>query len=191
MNKYHYNLNLPIDFHPSKLDTSVNQFPFYPLNLLDTEFKNWFHQFGIEIGHGQLFVLDPLRKSSYEIHVDESIDIPLIKLNYVYCDTPHIMNWYEVKTGKQPRKFVPPPDSTYGYSSLECAPEDCNLVYSAQVGQPGLVNTSVFHNVSTVTSTRYCYSFVLIKKGSNVQHPSSRVTWNEAVEIFKDYIVKE
>jgi hypothetical protein len=100
------------------------------------------------------------------------------------------MNWYEIKSGKHPKKFIPPADSTYGATSLECATEDCDLVYSAQVGQPGLVNASVFHNVSTVLSKRHCYSFVLIKKGTNPLYPSSRVTWEDAVKIFKDYIVE-
>jgi hypothetical protein len=191
VNKYHYNLNLPVKFVPTELDTSINQFPQYPLYLLDEEFKNWFHQFGIEIGNGQLFVLDPNRKSSYEIHVDESLDIPLVKLNYVFCDAPSVMNWYEVKTGRQIKKLVLPDGSEYGDLALECAPEDCELVYSAHIGQPSLINASVLHTVATVTSKRYCYAFVLIKKGTDVHDSNSRVTWEEAVNIFKDYMVNE
>jgi hypothetical protein len=182
MNQYHYYLNLPVEFKPDPVDMSTTHHALYPLDRLTKEFAEWFWQFNIAIGHGEQFLLQPGKQDFHIIHTDDFGTDPIVKLNYVYCDTPHSMNWYELKPGIELTKAYSPAGTPYG----ACTLEECNKVYSAQCGQPSLVNVMELHDVSKVSSPRTCYSLVLIHR----RNPPKRLSWVEAVEIFKDYIVE-
>lgn len=179
-NPYHYYLNLPIKFNPNPVDMQGGHHRLYPLDRLEKEFADWFIQHGVRIGHGEQFELSPTGVRKHIIHTDDFGDADIVKLNYVYCDTPHSMNWFELKDGVELTKAFSPAGTPYG----ACEPEDCKLVHSAQVGQPSLVNVMKLHDVSNVSSTRICYSFVLIHS-----HKRDKLTWDEAYEVFKDFIV--
>lgn len=181
-NNYHYQLDLPVNYVPKYLDDCKGH-SVYPLELLDDEFVNWFRQFDIGIGHGEEFILDPEGIASHIIHIDGKPDQKLIKLNYVYCDTPHVMNWYKIKEGRNLRNHITKAGTPY----LMCEKDDCELVHSAQVGKPSLVNVSELHDVSTVHSMRYCFSFVLTKLKNGI--PVGLLTWEEAEQAFEPFMV--
>ncbi len=181
-NPYHYYLDLPVKFIPNPVDMTGLYHTIYPIDRLNQEFKEWFWKLDLIVGHGEQFLLEPGSRDFHIIHTDGFGKIPIVKLNYVYCDTPHLMNWYKTKPGVRLDEKTSPANTPYG----ECDPNDCDLVYSAQCGRPSLVNVMELHDVSKVTSRRECYSFVLFHK----RNPPNDVTWDEATEIFQDYIVE-
>lgn len=178
-NHYHYYLDIPVEFKPNPVDMNGGHHRLYPIDRLEEEFANWFVERGIRIGHGEQFELSPSGVKKHIIHTDDFGTDPIVKLNYAFCDTPHLMNWYKLKHGVELTKAFSPAGTPYG----ACTPEECELVYSAQVGKPSLVNVMELHDVSEVSSKRICYSFVLIHSDKPV-----RLTWEEATEILKDYI---
>jgi hypothetical protein len=99
-------------------------------------------------------------------------------MNFVYSDTPSTMNWFEYKNADLLENFTTPIGTGY----ITTPRDNCELVYSAEVGQPSLVNTGMLHDISPVAGPRWCFSFPLW------QH-EQRLTWDRAVDIFKDYIV--
>ena len=181
-NPYHYQLDLPVEFVPHSVDMTGLYHTVYPINRLNQEFKEWFWKLDLVIGHGEQFLLQPNARDFHIIHTDGFGAIPIVKLNYVYCDTPHLMNWYKRKPGIELSKKVSPANTPYG----ECDPENCELVYSAQCGKPSLVNVMELHDVSKVSSPRVCYSFVLFHR----RPAPNNLSWSEAEEIFQDYIVE-
>lgn len=183
MNNYHYYLKLPVEFKPDPVDMSSTHHALYPLDRLNKEFREWFWQFDLDVGHGEQFLLAPGRQDFHIIHTDDFGVDPIVKLNYVYCDTPHLMNWYELNPGVELTKAYSPAGTPYG----TCTVDECQKVYSIQCGQPSLVNVMELHDVTKVSSPRTCYSLVLIHR----RRPPNRLSWQEAVEKFKDYIVQD
>lgn len=180
MNEYHYHLKLPVKFNPKPVNMEGGHHRLYPIDRLEQEFANWFIKQGVRIGHGEQFELSPNGVSKHIIHTDDFDNKPIVKLNYVYCDTPHLMNWYKLKPGVQVTTAFSPAGTPYS----SCTENECDLVYSAQVGQPSLVNVMELHDVSNVFSTRICYSFVLAHADKPV-----RLNWEEATYLLKDFIV--
>lgn len=181
-NPYHYHLDLPVEFIPNSVDMTGLYHTVYPIDRLNQEFKEWFWKLDLVIGHGEQFLLQPDARDFHIIHTDGFGVTPIVKLNYVYCDTPHLMNWYKRKPGIELSKKVSPANTPYG----ECDPENCELVYSAQCGKPSLVNVMELHDVSKVSSSRVCYSFVLFHR----RPAPNNLSWSEAEKIFQDYIVE-
>jgi hypothetical protein len=182
-NNYHYKLSFPVDFIPTYLegDTFRNV---YPVELINQELVDWLNKLNIFVIMAEQYMLDPNgKKSSYEIHRDGQPDVhpDFIKMNYVFCDTPHVMNWYKLHPGKELKNAGIPG----GFPFLVCDEGDCDLVHSAEVGQPSLVNVMELHDVSTVLSKRYCFAFVL----GNIE-TKQPINWNEAEELFKEYIIE-
>ena len=184
-NNYHYELKLPVEFIPRSVDMGERYHVLYPVmgldSRLDKNFSDWFKTIGVMIGHGEQFLLRPDGRNFHIIHTDDFGVDPIVKLNYVFCDTPNFMNWYKLKSGVELTTSYSPAGTPYGSCSLE----ECDLVYSAQCGKPSLVNVTELHDVSKVSSPRTCYSFVLAHNTA----PYKRLTWSEAEEIFKDYII--
>jgi hypothetical protein len=178
-NQYHYRLNLPVEFIPKHIEQCEFRCP-YPINLVNQELVDWLKSIGILLHMGEEFLLDPSGTSKHDIHLDGNKQNMFLKLNYVFCDTPHVMNWYKLKSDNTLKTI----NSDGGTPYLVCNPDDCEIVYSAEVGKPSLVNVMELHDVSTVKSKRYCFSFVLIS--IEKRRP---IVWEEAEEIFKDYIV--
>ena len=180
-NPYHYYLNLPIKFNPNPVDMEGGHHRLYPLERVEKDFADWFIERGVRIGFGEQFELslDGVRK--HIIHTDDFDKQPIVKLNYVYCETPHLMHWYKLKPGIETTTAYSPAGTPYS----TCTSDECDLVYSAQVGKPSLVNVMELHNVSEVSSTRICYSFVLVHSNRRV-----RLNWEEATELLKDYIIE-
>lgn len=180
-NNYHYRLNLPIKFDPIYLPPNPTQHNIYDLELLPNEFTDWFAKIGVSIMFGEQFLLDPSKRKTYYPHIDDPTTTEHVKINYVYSDDPHTMNWYKLKTGKPIITANTSIGTVYSWANKE----DCDLVYCATVGTPSLVNVSSLHDVSPVTSIRYCFSFTL----APFSNPTKKMSWIEAETIFKDYIL--
>jgi hypothetical protein len=178
MNRYHHYLKIPVEFIPV-FDTSAPFISGYDKSY--QELVDWIDGLGLTIGGAEVFHLEP-NDLSYPnclpIHTDSSAFDNHVKINFVYSDIASTMNWYEYKDPTLLETLTTPIGTGY----ITTTKANCELVYSAEVGQPSLVNTGMLHDISPVTSTRYCFSFPIWKNGQ-------RLTWDRAMDIFKDYII--
>ena len=89
------------------------------------------------------------------------------------------MRWWKIKPGKEHNKKV----TIVGTSYLWANKMDCDMLDESSLLQPALVNAGQLHNIEQVNSTRICYSFMLLNKKTQ-----TRLLWDDAVEIFKNYV---
>ena len=180
-NTYHHQLNIPVKFLPVFPDDAP-VISMYDKSLINKEFIDWLASLQIEIGKAELFHLkaNPINEGDYNklpIHLDDDNFDNHVKINFVYCDTPSKMNWFVCKDASKLKCLKTPTGTDY----ILAEEEDCELVFSAQVGQPSLVNVGMLHSISAVESERHCFSFPLIKDGKPL-------CWEQAKEIFKEYV---
>lgn len=179
MNLYHYYLDIPVKFEPVFLEPNFAHHNQYDLSLLSFEYIKWFNDLGLTIKFGELFTRH-VGQPPVPIHIDQYTDTEHVKINYVFCEGEHRMIWYKLTSGKQIQIAKTGLNTDYAWAR----DEDCEEVYSAVVGQPSLVNASILHGAPTITASRWCFSFSLYYLDPN----RGKLTWNDAVEIFKDYI---
>jgi hypothetical protein len=180
MNTYHHYLKIPVTFTPVFPD-GRQVIAAYDKTLISSELLNWLGSLNIGIGGAEVFHLRPYDADHLDhlpIHTDSSNFDNHVKMNFVYSDTRSTMNWFEYKNADLLENFTTPIGTGY----ITTPRDNCELVYSAEVGQPSLVNTGMLHDISPVAGPRWCFSFPLW------QH-EQRLTWDRAVDIFKDYIV--
>lgn len=177
-NLYHYHLKIPVEFSTTFVDDRNLRHTAFDINLINPELRNWLAEHNLYIlGYCERFLFDPVNFPSLLIHIDNPDSKNHVKLNYVFCDTPHQTVWYQLKPGKE-LKFS---ETAIGTRYAWAMPEDCEPVYSATLGQPSLINASILHGVSPVSSQRITYSMTLAKISTN-----ELVSWEEAEDIFKD-----
>lgn len=179
-NTYHHYLKIPVGFIPVFPDGS-QVISSYDKKLITKEFRDWIESLGLAIGSSEVFHIRPNDAGHLDhipIHNDATEFNNHVKINFVYSDTASTMNWYTYKDTDLLETLTTPIGTGY----ITTPRDNCKLVYSAEVGRPSLVNTGMLHDVSPVTSTRYCFSFPLLQNGQ-------RLIWENAVNIFQEYIV--
>jgi len=178
-NIFHRRLDIPVKFVPVFPDKPPTMSK-YDISLINTEFLDWLDSLQVNICNPELFYLKPNNKEILDkipIHLDGEIFDNHVKLNFVYCRTLSTMNWLVCKDPDKLKYYRTPVGTSY----IQADEEDCEVVYSAQIGQPSLVNVGMLHSVSAVQSERYCFSFPIEKDGR-------LILWEQAEEIFKDYV---
>lgn len=113
------------------------------------------------------------------IHVDDNGG-DFTKLNWTYGSPGSLMEWYDVDLANPSKVFTTPIMTR----SLHWTPEDATLVHAQEVKQPSLVQVGTAHTVSNVTDPRRTFCLVYRDKTTG-----RRLTWDQSVEIFKDYII--
>ncbi len=184
-NIFERELILPFTFQPV-FDRSLNKpHAKFKLTEKNQDFINWLQEKDIAITHGERFYLHPIRANHLPIHVDvflpnQSDDI--VKINFVYCDVDTYMNWYELKEDVELEVIPTSVDSYYKVIDRE----EAKLVHTVKTDRPRLINAGIPHDIyPPVSMPRYSFSFILIKKSTGV-----KISWNEALEIFKENIVE-
>jgi hypothetical protein len=178
-NQYHYSLKLPVGFDPIYQPPNEFQHNPYPIELLPKEYIDWFANLNIKIIGGEQFFLDPNARRTYYIHIDNPANQNHVKINYVFCDKDYHMNWYALKPNCESTTAITKIGTTYKWAKTE----DCELLHSAIIGQPSLINASILHTVEPVDTIRYCFSFTL----ANMLNEN--ISWQQAVELFNPYLV--
>lgn len=174
MNTYYKHLMIPFDFKPvyPKDNSPMTS---YDLKKIPDEMTRWLDTKNLEIVHGEVFYLSPAGVDSLPIHIDGAQIDDHVKINFVYCDTPSFMNWYNINDETKLVRSQTPIGTNYISANLE----DCEKVCTAEIGQPSLVNVGRLHDISSVQSDRYCFSFVLKEKASEIN-----LQWNRAIELL-------
>ena len=172
-------LRFPVDFVPV-YDTDPSFHRPYT-GLLNTEVEEFLHGLDVEVLHYERFFLSPETIPKLELHID-GFDEVLTKLNFVYCAAPSYVKWYEqIEDRPLPIKYT---DVRSMYRAPD--PDNCKLVHTLEItsAAPRLLNTALIHEVLSVSVPRYCFSFALGRRSTK-----AKLTWDTALDIFKDYIV--
>jgi len=179
MNSYHLKLNLPVRFDPvfPKNPTLISE---YNIELINKELIEFLLNLKLCIYYSEVFYLSPSTQSKHDPHLDRTEFDNHAKINFVYSDTDALMNWYIVK--EEFKNDIKECITTTGSHYLEIDEAKCDLVHSAYIGKPSLINVGQFHGVSTVESPRFCFSFVLGHLSDG-----ALVNWDDALILFKDY----
>ncbi len=179
-NNFYYNLDLPVKFVTNFIDNEELLHTSFDINFINSEFKQWLSDRDLYIvGECERFILEPHKTNSLLIHIDNPESTNHVKLNYVYCDTDHKTIWYRLK----PKKELQFSETSIGTKYAQAKEEDCDEVFSAKVGTPGLFNAAELHGVPAVLSKRVTFSMTLAKISTG-----KLITWGEAEQIFKDFI---
>ena len=180
-NIYHHRLDIPVKFVPV-FPENATIISNYDIRLINKELVDWLQSLNVVAVAAEIFHQIPdSDQTSTPIHVDAGGFDDRVKLNFVYTDyadpSCNMMNWYVCKDPSKLKPFT----TSIGSGATLVNEEDCELVYSAQLGMPSLINAGILHGVSTVTSERYCFSLTLTESKQFLK-------WDRAVVIFKDYI---
>jgi hypothetical protein len=191
MTDYCIDLDFPIKPLANNItiaDLPPDSWSFLKRRFINPELIDFLNSVGL-IFMGSVFVKRP--DSKYLIHVDGNKIIDKAKLNWSLNDD-HIMNWYKIKTTENKpiqyydgEKFLGS-DSTLSDKRqrkyIEYTNDEVELVHSAKVGYPSLVQAGAPHSVKVFSGERKCISILLLQK--NYQPISMSV----AKHLFRDYI---
>lgn len=181
-NIYHGILNIPVEFTPIFPKEPPRYITPYALSLNDKALVDWLSRLNLKVKKILLFYMDPERVEVGTPHVDSNVLYDnQVKINFVYSTAPSIMRWYQPKQGVDVR--IQTEQTMLAHPYLGANADDIEIVHTAQIGTPSLVNVGQLHDIANVTAPRYCFSFILEHKK---QH--TLLNWDEAVIIFKDYL---
>lgn len=145
---------------------------------LSNEFESWLKQFGLHIQRLEIFHTEPDRVTGW--HTDMNPPTDWVKINWVYENGISYMEWAELNvTGPLISRSSPA-----GTSYVRFEPETTETACRFNLKGPTLVNVGKPHRIDNNKSTdRWCLSAI-------VWHSDKmcRVLWNDAVEIFRDYL---
>lgn len=178
MNRYYKYLNLPFEnkLHPVEMQQHHIKLD---KQFIDPNFIAWLDSLDVTIGFSEVFQKGPGEQLPNSLHLDGEVFDDHVKINFIVNPGSSVMRWWKLKPGKEHQKKI----TIVGTSYLWAYRDDCDLMAESQLLQPSLVNGGQLHNVEQIDTTRLCYSFMLVNKKTN-----SRVLWNDAMEIFKDYV---
>jgi hypothetical protein len=155
---------------------------------LNSDFVSWLDSLGLVVPSWDIFIQPP--QWEMHIHIDQHDSfLDAAKLNFAWYETDGYSNmcWYHAEEK----------DSTIrgnaGGLYRNWEKQVSQLIYEHRVGLPTLINAGLPHNVINKTDGyRICVSVPLVRKDlihlmsdDNVLY----LTWDDALEIFKDYIV--
>lgn len=186
MNNYCVDLNLPFSLFKENVDpiALLKSNPRFAGHfnissmLLNKEIIKLFNGLGLTIFLVEVFYRTP--NSSGNIHSDLDKPGDYSKLNWIFGGEGSIMNWYNTNSN-----YVSASTNTTAIKSYALYYKDAevDLIHTQVVGQPSLVQVGIPHKVINSNLERLCVSVVFRYTDTNI-----RPTFNEALELFKDYI---
>jgi hypothetical protein len=183
-NSNHYCLNLDlgfvVDFNiVNVLTVDPSRVNHFVVKTIDSKLTEFLKTCNIAIPHAEVFYTPPM--SSLPAHVDDDVLNHHCKLNFVFGANGSRMQWWQYKDLDQPLTYHM---SAIGTRYIRVDTADCDLVWEAEVGRPGLVNAGQPHSVSNMTNEpRWCLSYVLYDLKNR-----SLLDWHDAESIFSEYV---
>jgi hypothetical protein len=183
---YSVDLNLPLplfDTHLSPVeflklnDQHLSRHFKLNINVLSKDLLEFFKEHDLAVRLVEIFYR-PAGTAS-RVHVDTQEPGDYAKLNWAYGGEGSVMNWFSIKDDDKGAIDSTPVSSYAWYYNKS----EVTLVHSAEVGQPSLVQVGIPHSVENVTTERFCVSIVF-----EYTESGQRPTFNQAYNIFKDYI---
>lgn len=181
MNIYHHRLNIPTlvtfpSFEPP--DPLLHHHVRWHKHEMGDNLFSWLRSLNLFVIAGECFYTPPGR--TLEPHLDTAEISDVVKLNWMKRGEGSTMDWYELKQGAQLQTGMTPINTQYSYAPRS----DLIHVHSAIIGTPSLVNVGRIHGIQNRNLPRYVACAVL----GDVE-TKKRITWDQAINIFKDYVV--
>jgi hypothetical protein len=186
MRNYEFKLKLPVEFIPHDLGTfsSFREINF-PKNLINQEFVDFLASLNLYIDYAKYFYSVPYQRyMNHRDILDEQYGkiTKNVKLNFVTGGAGSEMIWYKLNPGKD----VVFKQNYLGQPVCAFNDEDLTEAHRAVIGWPSLLDAYEIHTLQNADEARKCWSFTL-----NSTITKDRISWDEAVEIFKDYLIAE
>jgi len=184
MKNYEFKLELPVKFIPHTFENSA-KYHEIPLEhqFINQEFKDFLTSLNLYIDYAKHFYAVPNQKyMNHRDILDDQYDTITdnVKLNFVLGGTGSEMIWYELKPGID-LKFG---KNYWGRLVPVYTDEDVVEVHRATIGWPSLLNAYAIHSLQNTNEPRQCWSITLNNLLTN-----KRLIWDDAIEIFKDYLI--
>lgn len=184
-------LTLPFSFDSwnvkefQKISARIDEKPFSS-HVLDKEFLDWLTYLGVFVQDCRVFNAAPLVR--YRPHKDISYISEIqkkhtdcVKINIIFNSVNSKMIWYRLKENESPLISK----NTVGEKLYVYPDNIIDQIYEAETDGPAiLINGMEIHTLHNGNSHRLCLSMPLFNVNSG-----KRITWNEAEEIFKDYLI--
>lgn len=184
-NNYHRYLNLPFEVEMPELfktfSTKRQHVDNEKFNYQSVEMINFLSKFGLKPLKTEAFYTAPQTK--LPIHVDGAIGV---KINKTWGPEGGVTRWYKpgkvfpltgMQLGEEQTRI-------YGEEVYIADEETSELLYEASTNRISLINVAEYHGTynPSLTEGRWtlCFQF------QTDTNPC--ITWDEALEIFKDYI---
>ena len=196
-NIYHRYLKLPFEItkHPDFNETPTDMKHYDINDYVDESMHEWHKSLGLIVRHTEIFYTPP--GGSLPIHSDEPSITNHVKINMTWGPAEGVTRWWKSNTttvndGREGAKEVLDgyKDETvdnFSYREhrvLVANQKDCDLVYQANTNKPSLVNVGQLHDTyNPTTQGRWTICFVPCVEGEKY------IYWNEAQEIYKDFII--
>jgi hypothetical protein len=180
-NRYCLNLNLGfvVDHQVlTSLEVDPSRVNHFVIHNIDKNLTNFLNEKNISIPHAEIFYIPPLRV--LPLHVDNDSINDFCKLNFIFGAQGSLMQWWKLK---DPSRSMNYHTNSIGTRYIRVEVSECDLVWQQQVGQPGLVNAGVPHQVINCTNEpRWCMSFSLYDRVNK-----EILKWKNALKIFESY----
>jgi hypothetical protein len=145
---------------------------------LSPAFESWLKNFNLYIPRLEIFHTESNRMTGW--HTDMNPPTDWVKINWVYEEGVSHMEWAELNVSG-PLKSLP---SVAGTSYVRFEPETTKTACRHNLKGPTLINVGKPHRIDNRKNTdRWCLSCILWHTDKKC-----RVSWKDAVEIFKDYL---
>lgn len=194
MNHFHRYLKLPFELEkPNLFNTDPDHVVHQNLDgHYDNNMENFLKQFGLELLLIECFYTPP-NGGKVGIHTDFWwYETDFIKINQTWGPEDGEIVWwkcdktYKVELDKDTH-YIGDNKLTFDDTSKFLAAEevDCKQIFSANTNRPSIVNTGILHStINPSNQGRWTVCFIPVYKKSD----ESYVKWNDALEIFKDYL---
>jgi hypothetical protein len=185
MRNYEFKIKLPVEFIPYNLNNLPTAKGEYTLekNLINPGFTNFLESLNLSIDYVKYFYSVPHQRYAPHTDIkaaDRGIITNLVKLNFVSGGAGSEMIWYSLKSGKSHYHY----NNTQNVLCVGYRDEDLIEEHRASIGWPSLIDAQTIHTLQNADEDRKCWSFTLQNKTTK-----KRISWDDAIEIFKDYIV--
>jgi hypothetical protein len=182
MNPFAFDLNFPYEFLNKNFNYRKIIHPHSKIAIeecLSTEILDFFQSLDVEVTSTELFFKRP--KSIYDvIHIDESDGLDRARLNYVIEDNNSLMGFFKPKFSEL--GYIT--KGAIGGTHIRYALSDMDLIYEHTIKKPSIIQTAIPHAILNPYGIRYSLAIYFLNKRNN-----SRIKFNEAREIFQNYIV--
>jgi len=184
-NHYHRYLNLPFQINPlKKFKEQGDQIQHHLIKTAPfPQVDQWFHSLNLKCYLKECFYTPP--HSKIPIHTDHSSYTNHAKINVTWGPKEGVIQWWHSDHVKE--KVTEANENTIEYHhNLVAEEKDCTLLYEANTNRPSLVNVGVLHGTNNPTDQgRWTVCFVPTTLSNQF------IEWNDAMMIFKNYIVEE
>jgi hypothetical protein len=185
INNYHRYLNLPFEVARPKIFNEqsdiVKHLVVNELNYPDMD--NFLFSLGLNCGCIECFYTPPYGK--VPIHTDHADYTNHVKINVSWGPEEGVIQWWKSSIVEEKVINGDTENTSAYHHNLWAKEEDCQLLYEVNTNRPSLVNVGVLHGTNNPTPYgRWTLCFVP-KMGY------SFITWDQSMEIFKDYIKNE